>query len=216
MTYGAVCFDLDGTLLDTLEDLADSMNRALGRFDLPAHSVDAYRHFVGNGMSALVRRAAPPACDDEQLTEKLMAAMREEYGKRWAEKTRPYEGVPAMLDALTAKGVPMAILSNKPHDFTQLCVAELLPHWNFARVWGVSEDAPAKPDPTAAKRLSEELSVPLEEFLYVGDTNTDMETATAAGMFPLGVLWGFRDANELLAHGAKKLIAHPSELLGLL
>jgi phosphoglycolate phosphatase len=216
MTYGAVCFDLDGTLLDTLDDLADSMNRALRRFELPEHPVDAYRHFVGNGLTVLVQRTAPAAADDEQLTADLIATMREEYGKRWAEKTRPYDGIPAMLDALAAKGVPMAILSNKPHDFTQLCVAELLPHWKFARVWGVSDEVAAKPDPAGARRLAEELSVPLDEFLYVGDTNTDMETAAAAGMFPLGVLWGFRDADELLAHGAKKLITHPSELLELL
>ena len=216
MTYRAVCFDLDGTLLDTLEDLADSMNRTLRRFNLPEHRASAYKQFVGNGMPVLVRRAAPAARDDDELADKLIAGMRAEYGKRWAERTRPYEGIGQLLDGLTERGVMMTILSNKPHDFTGLCLAQLLPHWKFERVFGVADDVPAKPDPFGARRICRELDVPAEQFLYVGDTGTDMETATAAGMFAVGVLWGFRDADELTAHGARKLIAHPTELLELL
>ncbi|MHC4985423.1 MAG: HAD family hydrolase [Planctomycetota bacterium] len=216
MAFRAVCFDLDGTLLDTLADLADAMNRALAKCDLPVHPVDAYRTFVGNGLATLVHRAAPAAESDADLADTLIAGMRAEYSKRWAERTKPYDGIPQMLDALAARGLPMAILSNKPHDFTQLCVAELLPHWAFTCVQGVSDDVPPKPDPAGAAKVASILGADPAEILYVGDSDTDMKTANAAGMFAVGVLWGFRDADELNANGAQKLIAAPAELLGLL
>jgi phosphoglycolate phosphatase len=215
MSFKAICFDLDGTLLDTLDDLADSMNRALAAHDLPTHPVEAYKTFVGNGLKVLVQRAAPTV-DDPELSQALIDGMRAEYGKRWAEKTRPYEGVAEMLTAIQQQGIPMAVLSNKPHEFTELCVAELLPHWKFQRVYGVQEEVPPKPDPTGAKRVAQELGVAASEVLYVGDTNTDMETGSAAGMYAVGVTWGFRDADELTAAGAKQLINHPSELLTLI
>ena len=216
MPFKALCFDLDGTLLDTLADLADAMNRALAATDLPTHPVDAYRTFVGSGLAMLVRRAAPPAEDDPDLTDKLIAGMRAEYAKRWAERTRPYDGIPEMLNGIAARGLPMAILSNKPHDFTQICVAELLPHWSFECVQGVSDDVPPKPDPTGAAKVAAALGTSADEILYVGDSDTDMKTATAAGMFAVGVLWGFREADELSANGARKLIAKPADLLDII
>ncbi len=216
MSIKGVCFDLDGTLLDTLADLADSMNRTLERHGLPTHPVEAYKTFVGNGLTVLVRRAAPAAEGDDDLARQLIDGMRAEYAKRWAERTRPYDGVPEMLNALEARGVAMGILSNKPHDFTELCVAELLPHWKFQVVLGVSETTPAKPDPTGLKNLCSEMGLDRSEFLYVGDTNTDVETAKAGGLVAVGVLWGFRGADELTAAGADTLIAHPVELLELL
>ena len=216
MSFNAICFDLDGTLLNTLDDLADSMNRTLAANDLPTHPVDAYKTFVGSGLHVLVRRAAPTAAADSQFARRLIDGMRAEYGKRWAEKTRPYEGVAEMLTAIRQAGIPMAVLSNKPHDFTELCVAELLPHWKFERVYGVSDEVPPKPDPAGAKRVAAELGVVASSCLYVGDTNIDMETGNAAGMFTVGVTWGFRGADELTAAGAKQLIHHPSELVALL
>ena len=216
MSFKAICFDLDGTLLNTLDDLADSMNRTLAASDLPTHPVVAYKTFVGSGLHVLVQRAAPSAADDPQLVQTLIDRMRAEYGKRWAEKTRPYEGVADMLTALQQADVPMAVLSNKPHDFTELCVAELLPHWKFERIYGVCDDVPPKPDPTGAKRVAEELGIAAPEFLYVGDTNIDMETGNAADMFTVGVTWGFRSIDELTAAGAKRIIHHPSELMALL
>jgi len=214
-THKAVLFDLDGTLLDTLADLADSTNRALQRFGFAVHPVEAYKTLVGDGAEKLMRRAAGGEISDE-LAEKLTAGMREEYARRWAEKTRPYEGVGPMLDALAQRGVPMAVLSNKPHGFTRLCVAELLPHWRFAAVRGADAKTPIKPDPTAALQIARQLGFDPGEFLYVGDTNTDMHTACAGGMFPVGVTWGFRSAEELKAAGAAALIDRPAELLELL
>ncbi len=216
MSYKAVLFDLDGTLLDTLDDLADAANAALDRLGLPAHPLDAYKYFVGDGMRNLVLRTLPEDQRDEDTLVKTMEAFQEEYGRNWADKTRPYDGVAELLDALARRGVPKAVLSNKPHDFTQLCVARLLSKWSFAAVQGVSDTNPRKPDPTGALRIAERLGVTPADVLYAGDTNTDMQTATAAGMFAVGVTWGFRPAAELLAHGALALIDTPAELLGLL
>jgi len=216
MTYRAVLFDLDGTLLDTLEDLADAMNAVLTAEGLPTHPTDAYRHFVGDGIVNLVRRALPADRRDETTLERLVAADREEYARRWDRKTRPYEGVPRLLDGLTGRGLGLAILSNKPDDSTRLCVEKLLPGWSFDAVQGVAEGVPLKPDPAGALGIARRLGVAPGSFLYVGDTATDMRTAVGAGMFPVGALWGFRDADELTAAGAQSLLVHPAELLDLL
>jgi len=216
MSYKAVLFDLDGTLLDTLEDLADATNEVMATLGFPTHPIDAFRYFVGDGMKNLLLRCLPEARRDEATLAQAIGMFREAYGRNWADKTRPYDGVPELLDALTGRGVPMAVLSNKPHEFTKLCVARLLPRWAFAAVQGVSETNPPKPDPGGARAITEHLGVAPAEFLYVGDTNTDMKTAAAAGMFAVGVTWGFRPPEELLANGARALIDTPSELLALL
>jgi len=213
MAKAAVMFDLDGTLLDTLEDLADSMNAVLMRLGLPGHPVEAYKHFVGDGMPNLVRRALPDDRRDGTAIELGSQAMREEYAKRWRAKSRPYEGVPEMLDGLFERGLKVTILSNKPDDFTRMTVEALLPDWEFRVVRGVLPDVPRKPDPAAALRIAKELSIPPEDFLYCGDTDTDMKTAAAAGMVPLGALWGFRDASELRKAGAAILLERPEDLL---
>lgn len=217
MNYRAILFDLDGTLLDTLEDLADSMNSVLRRSGFPEHELYAYKYFVGDGMLNLVRRAVPEnARTDESLVAACLASMKEEYGRRWKEKTRPYPGVPEMLDALGQKGVKMVVLSNKPHEFTQLTVTTLLPRWKFDAVFGERPSVPRKPDPAGALEIAAAIDVRPAEFLYLGDTSTDMITANAAGMYPVGALWGFRTAEELTASGAKTLIREPSGLLHLL
>ena len=213
MPHRAIVFDLDGTLLDTLEDLADSMNAVLAAAGCPTHPVAAYRHFVGDGIRTLVRRACPAG--SAALADGV-EALRAEYGRRWRAKTKPYPGVDRLLDALAARELPFAILSNKPDDFTRLTTEALLGRWRFAAVWGVRPDVPPKPDPTGALALAAALGVSPAEILYVGDTNTDMETAVAAGMDPVGALWGFRDAAELTASGARVLVARPEDVLALL
>ncbi|NLG84752.1 MAG: HAD family hydrolase [Firmicutes bacterium] len=216
MSFRAVLFDLDGTLLDTLEDLADSMNAVLCRMGFPAHPVESYRYFVGDGMEILVRRALPEGKrGDEETVRACVEAMRAEYGRRWAEKTRPYEGIPTLLEVLRASGILLAILSNKPEEFTRLAVAHFFPNRPFAAVRGLLPGGPRKPDPAGALAIAAELDLPSSSFVYLGDTGTDMETAMAAGMYPVGALWGFRTAEELLAHGAKKLITKPTGLLDL-
>jgi len=214
--YKAVLFDLDGTLLDTLTDLADATNRALHRLGFPGHPRDGFRYFIGDGVETLIQRVLPKEHCDASTMAECATLMRKEYGQCWAATTRPFEGIPELLDALTARGIPMAVLSNKPDEFTKLCVAQLLPGCQFAAVLGAGPSLPRKPDPTGAREIARRLGVVPGEFAYLGDTNTDMRTAVAAGMFPVGALWGFRSADELAASGAKVLLKKPLDLLQVL
>ncbi len=216
MGFKAVLFDLDGTLLDTLEDLADSGNWALRQMGFAEQPAEAYKYFIGDGMENLVRRAAPQTCADPAALARCAELVREEYGRRWAHKTRPYPGIPELLDALAARAVPMAVLSNKPDEFTRLCVVQLLPRWAFAKVLGAGGPLPRKPDPAGARAIAAHLHLAPAEIVYLGDTSTDMQTAVAAGMFPVGALWGFRTADELLANGARVLLERPLDLLEVL
>ena len=181
MNYKAVLFDLDGTLLDTLDDLADSMNAALARLGAPQHPTPAYRYFVGDGVIELCRRVLPADRRDEATIKAAAAAMGDEYKQRWTAKTRPYPGIPELLDALTARRVAMAVLSNKNNDFTQLCVKKMLGRWRFDVVQGLDETIHKKPDPSGALSVARRLAIAPADFLYLGDTNTDMKTAVAAG-----------------------------------
>jgi phosphoglycolate phosphatase len=216
MHYKAVLFDLDGTLLDTLEDIARSMNAVLTNAGFPAHPVEAYRGFIGEGIANLVRRALPERGVDERTVQQHVSAMIDEYGRRWAEHTRPYPEIPELLHALTVRKFKMAVLSNKMDSFTRDMVKNLLADWQFEEVLGAQPSIPRKPDPTGALLISRQCGVRPEEFLYLGDSNTDMQTAVNAGMYPVGALWGFQSADQLLAAGAQKLIAKPLELLTLL
>ena len=209
-------FDLDGTLLDTLEDLADSMNAVLAAKEYPLHPVDAYRYFVGNGVEQLVRRSLPAGAVEDGLVMACIDLMEAEYGRRWAAKTTAYAGIPALLDALTDRGLAMAVLSNKPEEFTRLAVSEILKPWRFSPVWGARPDLPKKPDPTGAVSIAALLGVAPDCCLYLGDTDTDMETATRAGMFAVGVTWGFRPPAELEAAGAQALVTEPKDVISLL
>lgn len=217
MSFQAVIFDLDGTLLDTLEDIADATNRALSAFGFPVHPVDAYRYFVGDGVATLVSRVVPESHrQNEALAAALGEAFAANYAECWAAKTRPYPGISEMLDRLSAAGIPMAVLSNKPDRFTQDCVSGLLSDWHFDVVLGHGGSIPRKPDPTGSRRILDHWDLPPGEVLYVGDTSTDMKTACAAGVYPLGVLWGFRPAEELRAAGARRLVSHPREIVDIL
>jgi phosphoglycolate phosphatase len=213
MNHKAVIFDLDGTLLNTIEDLTDSMNLTLNRFGFKGHDQEAYKYFIGDGIELLVRRALPPESRQEDEIDRVVAAMREEYATRWDKKTRPYPGIPELLDALTQKGLPFSILSNKPDDSTRMVVAQLLPGWSFKIVFGARPAVPKKPDPTAALEIAGLLDLAPDQILYLGDTGTDMKTAVSAGMFPMGALWGFRTAQELTDHGARVLINNPMDLI---
>ena len=216
MAFKAVLFDLDGTLLDTLQDISDATNAALGKLGFPLHNIQTYRHFMGEGMVALAFKALPDSFRNSDTINQLSAYIVKEYSIRWADHTQPFLGIPELLDALVERGMKMAVLSNKPHEFAVEQVEKLLPHWNFSTVIGASGAIPRKPDPTGALEISKKLQVSPAEFLYLGDTDIDMKTATAAGMYPVGALWGFDNADELLAGGAKAVIQRPAELLPLL
>ena len=216
MKFKAVLFDLDGTLLDTIKDLTDSMNEALKRLGFPGHDSEACKMFVGDGVETFAFRALPENSRDEATVAKCVADMRKEYSKRWAQKTRPYDGIPELLDRLTLREIKMSILSNKPDDSTREMVAELLSKWRFDPVVGAKPSVPKNPDPTMAIQIARQLQVEPKYLLYLGDTGTDMKTARGAGMFAVGALWGFRTAEELEAAGADLLVEHPVEVLHLL
>ncbi|MCL2789177.1 MAG: HAD family hydrolase [Desulfobulbus sp.] len=215
MRYHAVLFDLDGTLLDTLADLAAAANQVLTDQGLPPHPVDAYRHFVGDGLRTLVESMLPADRRDAATVAAAVTAFQEVYGRTWYTRSAPYPGIAALLDRLTARNVRLGILSNKPDAFARLCVQRLLPRWRFESVLGQRDGVPKKPDPAAAFEIAQLLHLQPSQILYVGDSGVDMRTAHAAGMDAAGVLWGFRDKAELIQTGARYIVDRPEDLLPL-
>lgn len=213
----AVLFDLDGTLLDTLADLAASGNAVLEERGCPPHPVDAYRVYVGSGMEHLVRAIFPedsrPAPGAE--TEAALREYRAAYEARWQDTTRPYDGIEALLEALAACGTALGVLSNKAHDFTRRCVEAFLPGAPWGAVLGAREGVAKKPDPAGALEAAAKLGVDPGRCLFVGDSDVDMLTARNAGMRAIGVAWGFRPVSELLEAGAERVVGHPGALLEL-
>jgi phosphoglycolate phosphatase len=212
--FRAVIFDLDGTLADTLGDIAEAMNRALAAHDLPTLEPDAYRTLVGEGVERLVERALPR--DRPDLVGPVLDDLKRYYTEHMLDRTTAYPGIPELLDRLTERQIPMAVVSNKPEPATRWMVERMFDRWNFAAVVGGTDGVPLKPDPTAVLKIAGDLGVKPSTCVYLGDTMTDMQTAVAAGMYPVGALWGFRDRDELLAHGAKTLVEEPLDLLALL
>ena len=212
----AVIFDLDGTLLDTLADIAYSVNTALAARGLPVHPVDAYRHFVGDGWKMLITRALPEQERTGALIAQCGAQAMEIYRQNWNCRTRPYDGILEMLEELRLKGAPLAILSNKPHAETVRCIDTYFSAVPFAEVLGQRDGFPAKPDPTSALEIARKMNLTPESVLFVGDSAVDMKTANAAGMPAVGAAWGFRGPQELLDAGCRSIVNHPREILSLL
>jgi phosphoglycolate phosphatase len=216
MLFRAIIFDLDGTLLDTLDDIANAANCVLAARSFPTHPNANYRTLIGEGIAKLMLRALPVTHQDNATLQACVGAYVEQYERTWNAQTKPYPGVAEMLDALVERGLKLAVLSNKPDHFTQRCVGELLARWTFDGVLGASDRFPRKPDPASALETARRLGVTPAECLYVGDSGVDMQTACAAGMCPVGVLWGFRGQEELMNNGAQVLIDKPREVLDLL
>jgi phosphoglycolate phosphatase len=207
----AVLFDLDGTLLDTLADIAGAVNFVLDGLGLPTHHLDEYRDLVGEGLPKLIERALPAGAGDDVRAEAL-AGMRARYAERMIVETRPYPGIAELLDELARRGLGLAVISNKPEAATQLLVRQLLGRWAFAAVLGHRPDRPRKPDPAPALEAARALGVEPARCVFVGDSWIDMRTARSAGMTPVGVTWGFRTREELLGAGARVLIDRPLDL----
>ncbi|MCW8795606.1 MAG: HAD family hydrolase [Chlorobium sp.] len=217
MNFKAVIFDLDGTLLDSLTDLANTLNSVLESNGLPTHTRETVRYLVGYGMDELVRTSLPQELRKQgELLEKLKKEMQENYAKTWMNTTIPYPGIAELLDWIDTIPIKKGVLSNKPDRFTKLCVETLLGSWKFDSVSGHHPGISHKPAPEGALHMSDEMAVAPPEILYAGDSEVDMQTAIAAGMYPLGVLWGFRTEKELLESGAKKLVETPQEIIELL
>ncbi len=216
MKLRAALFDLDGTLLDTLEDIGRCANDTLRERGFPTHPVGDYRRFVGEGVAALFQHALPAeAGKDRDVVAGCAATFGRIYDAGWDVASKPYPGVLEMLDALRARKIPMGVLSNKPHDFALKCVGKFFPGRSFDVVFGMRDGVPRKPDPAGAVEAASRMGVAAAETLYLGDTSVDMRTATAAGMFAVGAAWGFRSVEELEAHGAKAIVQRPSEILAM-
>ncbi len=210
----AAIFDLDGTLLDTLDDLADSMNAALAELGLPVHPVEQYKTFVGEGIQLLIARTMPESLrEDRALVERATQIYRSAYAERWHAKTQPYVGIRELIAGLQARGILLGVLSNKPDYFTQLCINHFFVPGTFRTVFGQRDHVARKPDPAGATEISQIWNLPPEQIAYVGDTATDMQTGRGASMKTFGVAWGFRPVNELRENGAHVILQLPDELL---
>ena len=207
--FHAVIFDLDGTLLNTLDDLADSCNFVLARKGLPTFPVEQYRGFVGNGAAILMKRIHPKGTSQDELDDSL-AQFTAYYSAHKDVKTAPYPGIPGLLQGLKAAGLRLCVLSNKPHEISVQIVRQYFGDGTFDIIMGKSPGYPVKPDPASCWLLLSELGLDRSEVLYVGDSNVDMQTARNAGLTKCGVCWGFRSEAELKAEGADYL-AHTSD-----
>lgn len=213
----AVLFDLDGTLLDTLEDLADSGNAVLLAHGFGAHRVEAYRTFIGDGMGKLVERIFPPGTvEDPSVLEQRLLEYKAAYDDRWQHKTRVYDGITELLDHLARQGVKTGVLTNKAQAFAVKCVDAFFGDHPWDVVLGQREGMPRKPDAAGANEALRAMGVGAGEALFVGDSAVDMQTAVNAGIKAVGVSWGFRGRGELVANGATVVIDSPMELVGVL
>ena len=215
MRFAGVIFDLDGTLADTREDLADAMNRVLAAERLPVHDYAAFGAMIGAGVRSLVTEALPAERRTDETIARCTAAMMVDYGRHCLVKTRLYDGVAETVACLRAGEVRLAVLSNKPDELTRQIVESLLRGADFEEIVGARPDLPPKPDPAGALRVGRRLGLAARSIAFVGDTGIDMATATAAGMVAVGASWGFRPVGELLDGGAQTVLSHPLELLDL-
>lgn len=208
-----VIFDLDGTLLNSLQDLAASTNYALRRHGYPTHELPAYRYFVGNGINKLLERALP----ESERTEENMLKIREDfvayYAEHKADFTAPYDGICELLRELKRREMLLAVASNKYHSATVALIPEYFGEGLFDFVYGQRDGVPIKPDPTIVFDIMKEAGVTQDEVLYVGDSGVDMQTAVNSGVASVGVTWGFRDREELLKNGASCIADQPWEIV---
>jgi phosphoglycolate phosphatase len=212
MKVRSVIFDLDGTLLNTLEMIKECNNELLSHHGFPQRALAEYRLFVGYGMRNLLKKALPDGTSDE-IIERLVPEVIEIYHKRGADMIPPYEGINEMLDTLVGKGVKISILTNKEHSYAILNAKTALSNYHFETIIGERPGMPIKPDPKGVFEIVEMTGVPLSETIFVGDMKADILTGKNAGVLAVGCLWGFGDKKDLENAGADLLIEHPLELL---
>lgn len=210
--YKTYIFDLDGTLLDTLQDLANSVNYALSRHGMATHTVDDVRRFVGNGVRLLMERAVPDGTENPCF-EAAFDTFRQHYMQHSLDTTRPYDGIPEVLRELKRRGCRMAVVSNKMMAATQELVRHFFPEIEVAIGEHEAEGIRKKPAPDTVFEALRQLGVGRDGAVYVGDSDVDLATARNSGLPCISVLWGFRDRDFLLAHGATTFAGQPSDLL---
>lgn len=210
----AVIFDLDGTLLNTLGDLRAATNHALAVRGLPPHSMEEIRQFIGNGIRLLICRAMPEGTPEAEI-DAALDDFKAYYAAHIHDRTVPYDGIPQLLTALRKRGIKVAVLSNKIDSASQQLIEYFFPEKTDV-VFGEHVGVPRKPDPTSCRMVMQQLGVQPEQVLYVGDSGTDMQTAKNAGLYAVGVTWGFRSKEVLLKYGADVLVHRPEQILQIL
>ncbi len=212
MIKKAVIFDLDGTLIDSLKDIAINANLVLKELGHPQHSIDDYKNFVGDGAKILIQNALPNDASEKQLIEAL-ELFKKYYEQNLQNSTHLYDGINDLLEVLQNENIPLAVLSNKPDKFTKLYVEKLLPNIDFIEVSGQKEDIPKKPAPNGAISIAKKMGINPKDIYFIGDTATDMKTAKNSGMIAVGVAWGFRGIIELVDNDAAYILDTPQDLI---
>ncbi len=211
----AIIFDLDGTLLDTLTDIMESVNKVLEKHQFPTHDLETYKYFIGSGIGVLTQKAFPQDISESDFQLYLSEVMTE-YEARQTLRTKPYDGIVEMLEQLNAKGILISILSNKPDEFAKPTVQYFFPNIKFEVVFGSRKGVERKPAPDAVFEILDIIGIEKSEAFFVGDTSTDIRTAVNAGVDAIGVSWGFRTVKELKSAGATYIIDTPEEIFSLL
>ena len=212
MQFDGVIFDLDGTLLNSIEDIGTAANNVLEELEKPIHPISDYQYLVGDGVTVLFQRALPETLENQSLMARCVELFEAAYSLEWNKRSKPYNGIDRLLDSLLEARVRIGVLSNKPEAFTKKCSSHFFPNVPFDLVVGHSTKFPRKPDPSSARWMAEQWNIDSSRIAYVGDTNTDMKTAVGAGFFAIGVTWGFRPESELREHGAQQLVHSAQEL----
>jgi len=212
MKYKAVIFDLDGTLVNSIKDIADAMNVVLEKRNYPIYDYKTYKTFVGSGVRSLVVKALPAENPKNEEVESCLNDMMQVYSKCCTKKTAPYDGVLDLLEKLKALNLQVCVLSNKEDTLTKKVASALLPDYLYP-VLGLKEETLKKPNPTVALQICETINVKPEETIFVGDTDVDILVAKNAKILPVGVTWGFRDEKELIKAGATYILKHPLDLI---
>lgn len=209
--YKAVIFDLDGTLVNSLDDLADSVNKVLASYNLPVYDVESYKYRVGNGIRKLMERSLP--ADKQNLLDEALEKFKAIYAEHNLDKTRPYDGIIELLQKLQARSIKLGVCTNKHDEAAKDIIRILFGDKVFDQIIGDKKGLKRKPDPGKVLAIAKNWGIKPQEIVYLGDSGVDMQTAVNAGMLAVGVLWGFRTADELNANGADILISSPLELL---
>ncbi|OFX57401.1 MAG: hypothetical protein A2046_06410 [Bacteroidetes bacterium GWA2_30_7] len=213
MKFKAIIFDLDGTLLNTLDDLADSVNFILTEHSFPVHNIDAYKTFVGDGAFELISRALPESKRERDFIKNLVIQFQEIYDKICLAKTRPYGNITEVLQILHQQNVNLNVLSNKPHQFTVSIVNHYFGDISFSQIWGERIEFARKPNPASALEISKLIDISPSEIIFVGDSVIDIKTAISAGMMPVGVSWGYHSAKKLENAGCNVILEKPEDIL---
>lgn len=216
MQYSVIIFDLDGTLLDTVDDIGSAANQVLKEMGYSPHPLSAYRQFVGSGVAVLFERALPQEHADQSVVNECLARFGQAYETYWNQASAPYEEIPELLVQLLGSDYRLAVLSNKPDLFAKKCVSAYFAAYQFHPVFGQRTGVARKPDPQAVWEIMKYHDVSAKQTLFVGDSEIDIQTAQNAGIFSVGVAWGYRNSELLLAQGVDLLIEQPSELLSFL